>query len=111
MADEAVAASFTAPGDPLRRMMYGWSITHCLPVSLAEQPSAAIGTAIRLSTVRELAAAAGFADVEVLDVDGASSAFTPCGAEAGPAAGGDRCATRRPRTAGPLQGGPGTVRP
>ena len=49
--------------------MYGWSIVHCLPVSLAEQPSAAIGTVIREDTVRALARAAGFAEVEVLPVD------------------------------------------
>ena len=70
VADEKVAPSFTAPGDDLERMMYGWSITHCLPASMAEQPSAAIGTVIRESTVRELAEAAGFATVDVLDVDG-----------------------------------------
>ena len=70
VADEAVAAEFIAPGDDLERMMYGWSITHCLPAAMAEQPSAAIGTVIRESTVRALAAEAGFGGVEVLDVDG-----------------------------------------
>jgi 2-polyprenyl-3-methyl-5-hydroxy-6-metoxy-1,4-benzoquinol methylase len=70
VADEAVAASFVAPGDDLERMMYGWSITHCLPASMAEQPSAAIGTAIREQTVRDLAEQAGFGRVDVLDVDG-----------------------------------------
>ena len=70
VADEAVAPAFTAPGDGLERMMYGWSITHCLPASMVEQPSAAIGTVIREATVRELAATAGFRQVEVLDVDG-----------------------------------------
>jgi 2-polyprenyl-3-methyl-5-hydroxy-6-metoxy-1,4-benzoquinol methylase len=69
VADEAVAPSFTAPGDQLERMMYGWSITHCLPASMAEQPSAAIGTVIREGTVRDLASEAGF-QVDVLDVDG-----------------------------------------
>jgi 2-polyprenyl-3-methyl-5-hydroxy-6-metoxy-1,4-benzoquinol methylase len=70
VADEAVAPVFTAPGDDLERMMYGWSITHCLPAAMAEQPSAAIGTVIRESTVRDLAGQAGFAQVDVLDVDG-----------------------------------------
>jgi 2-polyprenyl-3-methyl-5-hydroxy-6-metoxy-1,4-benzoquinol methylase len=70
VADEAVAQTFTAPGDAIERMMYGWSITHCLPAALAEQPSAATGTVIREGTVRELASAAGFAGVDVLDVDG-----------------------------------------
>jgi 2-polyprenyl-3-methyl-5-hydroxy-6-metoxy-1,4-benzoquinol methylase len=70
VADEAVAASFTAPGDDLERMMYGWSITHCLPAAMAEQPSAAIGTVIREGTVRTLAEQAGFEQCDVLDVDG-----------------------------------------
>jgi 2-polyprenyl-3-methyl-5-hydroxy-6-metoxy-1,4-benzoquinol methylase len=70
VADEAVTPSFTAPGDDLERMMYGWSIAHCLPSSMAEQPSAAIGTAIREDTVRELAREAGFGRVDVLDADG-----------------------------------------
>ena len=50
--------------------MYGWSIVHCLPVSMADTPSAAIGTVIRSETIRELARDAGFARVEVLPVDG-----------------------------------------
>jgi hypothetical protein len=51
-------------------MMYGWSITHCLPVAMDEQPSEAIGTAIREDTVRDLAARAGLGRVDVLDADG-----------------------------------------
>lgn len=70
VADEAVAPEFTAPGDDLERMMYGWSITHCLPTQMVEQPSAAIGTVIREGTVRELAAQAGFGRVDVLPVPG-----------------------------------------
>jgi hypothetical protein len=49
--------------------MYGWSIVHCLPVSLAESPSAAIGTVIRAEAIRELAGTAGFSRVDVLPVD------------------------------------------
>ena len=70
VADEAVAESFTAPGDEIERMMYGWSIVHCLPACRTEEPSAAIGTVIRESTVRALAADAGFSSCEVLPVDG-----------------------------------------
>ncbi|HEX2486806.1 MAG TPA: methyltransferase domain-containing protein [Myxococcota bacterium] len=70
VADELVAPGFTAPGDELERMMYGWSIVHCLPTQMAESPSAAIGTVIREGTVRELAQQAGFASTRVLDVDG-----------------------------------------
>jgi serine phosphatase RsbU (regulator of sigma subunit) len=59
VADEAVARSFTASGDAVERMTYGWSITHCLPAAMAEPDSAAIGTVIREATVRRLAASSG----------------------------------------------------
>ena len=69
VADEKVADTFHAPGDDIERLMYGWSIVHCLPVSLAESPSAAIGTVIRAEAIRELAGAAGFVRVDVLPVN------------------------------------------
>ena len=69
IADEKVAERFYAPGDELERMMYGWSIAHCLPVSMADKPSAAIGTAIRPETVMSCAAEAGFTRIEVLPID------------------------------------------
>jgi 2-polyprenyl-3-methyl-5-hydroxy-6-metoxy-1,4-benzoquinol methylase len=69
VADEKVADRFHAPGDELERLMYGWSIVHCLPVALSDSPSAAIGTVIRSDTVRELATEAGFARVDVLPVN------------------------------------------
>jgi 2-polyprenyl-3-methyl-5-hydroxy-6-metoxy-1,4-benzoquinol methylase len=67
--DERVADSFTAPGDEVERMMFGWSVTHCLPTQLAERPSAALGTALRPHTVRALATQAGFTGIEVLPVE------------------------------------------
>ena len=69
VADEAVAEQFTAPGDDLERMMYGWSVSHCLPASMAEAPSAALGTALRPATVARLATEAGFGSCDVVDVD------------------------------------------
>jgi 2-polyprenyl-3-methyl-5-hydroxy-6-metoxy-1,4-benzoquinol methylase len=67
--DERVADAFTAPGDEVERIMYGWSVTHCLPTQLVERPSASIGTVMRTDTVRELASEAGFGRVTVLPVD------------------------------------------
>ncbi|HSJ01092.1 MAG TPA: class I SAM-dependent methyltransferase [Verrucomicrobium sp.] len=69
IADERVEESFVAPGSEIERMMYGWSISHCLPVSMADQPSAAIGTAIRPGMVRQLAHEAGFSSCETLPVE------------------------------------------
>jgi 2-polyprenyl-3-methyl-5-hydroxy-6-metoxy-1,4-benzoquinol methylase len=70
VADEKVSDHFHAPADDLERLMYGWSIVHCLPVSRLEQPSAAIGTVMRTDIVRALAAEAGFTSVDVVPVDG-----------------------------------------
>jgi SAM-dependent methyltransferase len=67
--DEKVADHFVAPGDDVERMMYGWSVLHCLPASLAERPSAGTGTCMRSGTVRDYAQKAGFTDAEVLAVD------------------------------------------
>jgi SAM-dependent methyltransferase len=69
VADERVADTFTAPGDATERLMYGWSILHCLPATLAEDPLEATGTVLRAPTLARWAAAAGFADVEVLPID------------------------------------------
>jgi 2-polyprenyl-3-methyl-5-hydroxy-6-metoxy-1,4-benzoquinol methylase len=69
VADERVADAFSPNGDAIERMMYGWSISHCLPVSMAEQPSRALGTVLRQDTVKDLASEAGFAACEVLGVE------------------------------------------
>lgn len=69
IADERVEESFAAPGNDIERMMYGWSISHCLPVSMAEQPSAGIGTVIRPGIVQKLACEAGFASCEIQPIE------------------------------------------
>jgi SAM-dependent methyltransferase len=69
VADERVADAFTAPGDATERLMYGWSILHCLPATLAEDPVEATGTVLRSPTLARWAAAAGFTGFEVLAVD------------------------------------------
>jgi SAM-dependent methyltransferase len=69
VADERVADSFTAPGDEIERMMYGWSISHCLPAAMVDQPADPTGTVLREPTVRDLAEEAGFGAVEVLPVE------------------------------------------
>lgn len=69
VADERVAEEFAAPGDEVERLMYGWSVLHCLPVGMAEQPSAATGTAMRPQTLRRYAAEAGFDGFEILPIE------------------------------------------
>lgn len=67
--DERVADELTAPGDETERLMYGWSVTHCLPTQLVEQPSAALGTVLRAGTFAALAAEAGYSRAETLPVE------------------------------------------
>ena len=69
VADEKVADRFRSGGDDLERMMYGWSVGYCLPASMAEEGSAALGTVLRESTLRDLATEAGFGSVTVSDLD------------------------------------------
>lgn len=69
VADLAASEEYAGPADPRDRTFYGYSLIHCLPATMAEPDSAAIGTVIRPSTVRSLAADAGFGDVAILPVD------------------------------------------
>jgi hypothetical protein len=48
---------------------YLMSVLHCLPTALAQQPSAGLGAIVRESTLRELAAEAGFASFAVAPFD------------------------------------------
>ena len=66
--DERVAEAFTAPGDEVERLMYGWSLLCCLADGLSHQPSVGTGTVMRPHVLRGYAREAGFADIEVLDV-------------------------------------------
>lgn len=68
IADEHVAESFVAPGDAIERMMYGWSITHCLPSSMATAGSAALGTVLRPAVVERLARDAGYTHCRQLEI-------------------------------------------
>jgi 2-polyprenyl-3-methyl-5-hydroxy-6-metoxy-1,4-benzoquinol methylase len=67
--DERVGEEFKAPSDETERLMYGFSVLHCLPVGMAEQPSAATGTVMRPATLRHYATEAGFSGVEILPIE------------------------------------------
>jgi 2-polyprenyl-3-methyl-5-hydroxy-6-metoxy-1,4-benzoquinol methylase len=66
--DENVGDRFSVdPGD-VERLYYGFSVLHCLPASMAEQPSAGTGTVMRASTLQRYAREAGFREVTVLPI-------------------------------------------
>jgi SAM-dependent methyltransferase len=69
IADERVGETFTAPGDDVERLNYGFSVLHCLPSGLAETPSAGTGTVMRRPTLQRYAVEAGFRDVDVLPIE------------------------------------------
>jgi 2-polyprenyl-3-methyl-5-hydroxy-6-metoxy-1,4-benzoquinol methylase len=67
--DERVGGDFTAPSGEIERLMYGYSILHCLPVGMAEQPSVGTGTVMRPATLRRYATEAGFSGMEILSIE------------------------------------------
>jgi predicted nucleotidyltransferase len=67
--DERVDESFSASGNNVEWMMYGWSVLHCLPVGKVEEPSAETGTVMRPDTLRRYAKEAGFKDIRILPIE------------------------------------------
>jgi SAM-dependent methyltransferase len=67
--DEGAAEQFSPSGDPIERLLYAFSIIHCLPVGRTASRSAATGTVMRPDVFTEYAKNAGFGAVEVLPVE------------------------------------------
>jgi 2-polyprenyl-3-methyl-5-hydroxy-6-metoxy-1,4-benzoquinol methylase len=67
--DERVAEEFTAPGDDIERLMYGFSLMVCLTNGMAEEPSVGTGTVMRPKTMRRYALDAGFREVTILPIE------------------------------------------
>ena len=67
VADEATEHGFTAPGSETERIFYGYSLFTCLPAAMNDPETAGTGTAMRPSTLRGYAEAAGFHGFETLD--------------------------------------------
>jgi ubiquinone/menaquinone biosynthesis C-methylase UbiE len=66
--DERAKEAFTVDDDPMERFFYAFSTLHCLAVAM-QDGGAGTGTVIRESTLRDYAERAGFAGVDVLDVE------------------------------------------
>jgi SAM-dependent methyltransferase len=73
--DEHVGESFSKRNPATEPILYGFSVLHCLPVSMVDQPSAATGTVMRLDTLRDYALAAGFREVAILPIENAFFTF------------------------------------
>ena len=62
---------FTASGNDIEWMMYGWSILHCLPVGMAEGECrcGGTGTVMRVNILQEYVQQAGFRTLEILPIE------------------------------------------
>ncbi|MGH8991792.1 MAG: class I SAM-dependent methyltransferase [Acidimicrobiia bacterium] len=67
--DERADEEYTPSGDLIQRLLYAFSILHCLPAGRDAETSAETGTVMRPSTFRGYAEAAGFTGVDELPVD------------------------------------------
>jgi SAM-dependent methyltransferase len=67
--DERVAETFTAPGDEVERLMYGFSTVVCLPDGMAHPNSVGTGTVMRPATLEAYAREAGFDRVQILPIE------------------------------------------
>ncbi|HWP93175.1 MAG TPA: class I SAM-dependent methyltransferase [Thermodesulfobacteriota bacterium] len=67
--DERVEERFTPEGNDVEWFFYGFSVLHCLPVGMAEQPSAGTGAVMRPGILKRYAEEAGFKGVEILPIE------------------------------------------
>ncbi len=68
IADELVADSLADRHGLPDRLMYGFSVLHCLPQAMTDPGSVATGTMMTADTLRRYATEAGFTSVEVLPI-------------------------------------------
>ncbi|WP_205328191.1 trans-aconitate 2-methyltransferase [Glycomyces sp. YM15] len=67
--DERVADDLTDDGDLIERFQFGWSVVHCLPATMAEDPVEANGTMLRTPTLARWAQEAGFTYFQVAPIE------------------------------------------
>ncbi len=67
--DERAGETFTPTGNDVEPLLYGFSVLHCLPVGMADEPGVGTGTVMRPGTLERYATDAGFSAVEVLPIE------------------------------------------
>jgi 2-polyprenyl-3-methyl-5-hydroxy-6-metoxy-1,4-benzoquinol methylase len=67
--DERTLDAFQACTETWEQILYGFSILHCLPAGMVDQPSAETGTVMRPQTLKRYAREAGFRRVEILPIE------------------------------------------
>ena len=71
IADEAVGDTLEENRNFLGHLMYNFSVLHCLPQAMIFPDSAATGTVMRPSLMRQYASEAGFSSVDILPIENA----------------------------------------
>ena len=66
--DERTEPTFQAPAGPLERLLYGFSLTCCLPDGMSGTPTTATGTVMRPETLEKYAKQAGYTSVAALPI-------------------------------------------
>lgn len=66
--DERSQDVFQPCAEAYEQLLYGFSILHCLPAGMANQPSTGTGAVMRPQTVERYARQAGFSRVEILPI-------------------------------------------
>ncbi len=67
--DERTLDQFTPDAPLMERLLYGYSLTVCLPDGMSASPSAATGTVMRRDHVDDYAGRAGFTTVQTVELD------------------------------------------
>ena len=67
--DERTLDEFTPDAPLMERLLYGYSLTVCLPDGMSATPSEATGTVMRRDHVEAYAHRAGFTAVQTIDLD------------------------------------------
>jgi hypothetical protein len=69
VADERTAERFSVNAGERERLLYGFSVTHCLPVGMVGDGAVGTGTVMRPDTVARYAREAGFSSCDVAPID------------------------------------------
>jgi ubiquinone/menaquinone biosynthesis C-methylase UbiE len=67
--DERTLDAFTPDAPLMERLLYGYSLTVCLPDGMSASPSEATGTVMRRDRVEDYANRAGFSTVQTIELD------------------------------------------
>ncbi len=78
VADERTAERFSVDAGQRERLLYGFSVTHCLPVGMVGDGAVGTGTVMRPDTVARYSRDARFSSCEIVPIDSDDLRFYTC---------------------------------